>query len=127
FKIGYYMDFRISDTEVRRYTPSYVDTEKGVLELIAHLHSDAPGSRYMRDLEPGDKVNINQPRGHKYYDQSVEKYVLVGDETSLGTACSFMPVLEQNGHQFQFYFELDEENRDLPGLLGFNNYTVVQK
>lgn len=127
FRIGYYMDFRISDTEVRRYTPSYVNTENGVLELIAHLHSEAPGSRYMRDLEVGDKVNIPQPRGHQYYDQSVEKYVLFGDETSLGTACSFMPVLTRNGHQFQFYFELEEENRDIPGRLGLINYTVVPK
>ena len=38
-----------------------------------------------------------------------------------------MPVLTQNGHQFQFYFELEEENRDIPGRLGLINYTVVPK
>lgn len=35
--------------------------------------------------------------------------------------------MKQNLHQFQFYFELDEENKNVPELLGLKNYTIFQK
>jgi len=127
FKTGDYMDFRVSDTDVRRYTISYVDIENGMLEFIVHLHGKAIGSQYMGNLKIGDKININQPRGHKCYDESAGKYVIFGDETSLAIACSLFTVLKQNQHSFQFYFELDEANKNVPRLLGLENCTVFSK
>ncbi|WP_116788875.1 siderophore-interacting protein [Flavobacterium psychrotrophum] len=127
FQPGYHIDFRVSDTDVRRYTPSYYDVKNGILEFIYYLHGDAPGTRFMTNLQPGDTININQPRGHKYYDPSAEKYIIFGDETSLGLACSLLPLLKQNAHQFCFYFELDEENKDIPEKLGLQNVTVFTK
>lgn len=126
-KPGYYMDFRVGDTEARRYTISYIDNGKSVIEFIAHLHGDAPGSRFMELLKTGDKVNVNPPRGRRYYDKSIEKYVIFGDETSLALACSFQPVLLQNEHPFLFYFELDDQNPNATELLGLKNCTVFPK
>ncbi len=40
FKIGAYIDFRVSDTDARRYTVSYADPENGFIELIVHLHGN---------------------------------------------------------------------------------------
>lgn len=36
-------------------------------------------------------------------------------------------MLKKNKHLYQFYFELDPENENVPGLLGLDNYTVVAK
>lgn len=127
FGIGSFIDFRVSDTDSRRYTISSVDTAGGTLELIAHLHGEAPGSCFMDQLRISDKVNINPPRPYKYYDQTVETYVIFGDETSLGLACSFLPSLERNNHRFQFYLELAEENKDMASLLQLKNCTVFEK
>jgi len=128
FPVGSYIDFRVSDTQARRYTASYVDAENGFLEFIVHLHGEAPGSHFMDSLKAGDKINMNKPRGErKYYDMSAEKFVIFGDETSLGLACSFLPVLKRNQHQFQFYLELDEENKDVPQLLGLENCAIFPK
>lgn len=127
FHPGHHVDFRVTNTDVRRYTPSFFDIENGILEFIYYLHGDGPGARFMNNLEPGETVNINQPRGHKYYDSSVEKYVIFGDETSIGLACSFLSLLKQNAHQFHFYFELDEDNKNIPAQLGLKNSTVFTK
>jgi NAD(P)H-flavin reductase len=103
FQIGSYIDFRVSDTEVRRYTASFVDYNSGYLEFIIHLHNKGEGSIYMNNLKVGDKINNNQPRAYKYYDNSADKYVIFGDETSLGLARSFLSVLKNSKKQFQFY------------------------
>ncbi|GAA4778747.1 hypothetical protein GCM10023231_01630 [Olivibacter ginsenosidimutans] len=125
--MGSFIDFRVSDTDARRYTISYVDTTNGLLELIVHLHGNAPGSCFMDSLGVGDDVHINPPRAYNYYDSSVEKYVIFGDETSLALVCSFLPVLTQHQHSFQFYLELDEENHHIPNLLQLKNYAVFSK
>lgn len=127
FGVGSFIDFRVSDTEARRYTVSYVDDMRERLELIAHIHGEAPGSCFMRKLDIGDTVNINPPREYKYYEPTAAKYVIFGDETSLGLACSFLPVLIQNRHQFQFYLELEKENHDIVSLLPLSNCTVFDK
>lgn len=127
FGVGSFIDFRVSDTEARRYTVSYVDATRGILELIAHLHGEAPGSRFMSKLGIDDKVDVNPPRAYKYYDPSAEKYVIFGDETSLGLACSFLPVLIENRHQFQFYLELEEKNKNVAELLQLQNCRVFEK
>lgn len=127
FGVGSFIDFRVSDTEARRYTVSYVDASDKILDIIAHLHGDAPGSRYMGNLRVGDKININPPRAYRYYDPSAERYVIFGDETSLGLACSFLPVLLKNGHPFQFYLELAEENKHIASLLHLKNCSVFNK
>lgn len=127
FQIGSYIEFRVNDTEYRRYMVSYGNSEKGIAEIIAHLHGEGPAVKYMHDLKTGDKAIIIPPRGSKWYYASVEKQFLFGDETSLGLACSFLSAFRQNRHQFQFYFELDEENWKVPELLGLENYTIFKK
>ncbi|KOS06453.1 hypothetical protein AM493_10710 [Flavobacterium akiainvivens] len=127
FREGYYMDFRVTDTDVRRYSPTFIDAQTGMLELLVHLHGNGPGNAFMGALKPGDTVDVAQPRGHKYYDDSVEKYVFFGDETSLAAAMSFYRSFKHNGQQFRFYFELDEENKGVPQLLGLENCVVLRK
>jgi NADPH-dependent ferric siderophore reductase len=128
FSVGAYIDFRVSDTEARRYTVSNADTQNGFMELIVHLHGNGPGCRFMNNLTAGSRINMNKPRGERnYYDKSAENFIIFGDETSLALACSFLPVLKKNKHQFQFYFELDNENKNVPELLGIENCLIFPK
>lgn len=127
FLIGAASVIRVSDTEYRNYTVSAHDIERGTLEIIFHLHGNGVGSRYIGSLKAGDQLHISSPRGRVAYEAKIKQHLVFGDETSLGLACSLLPVLKKNGHEFQFYFELDPENSNAPHLLGLENYTVFPK
>ncbi|RZJ52987.1 MAG: siderophore-interacting protein, partial [Flavobacterium sp.] len=127
FQPSSYMDIRVSDTEVRRYSAAFSDTKNGIMDFIVHLHGTHPGSEYMRQLNVGDKISPSILKTHKCYNESAKKYVVFGDETSLALACSVFSVFKKNKDQFQFYFELDEENKNVPELLKLENCTVFPK
>lgn len=126
-KVGYANVIRVSETEFRNYTVAAHDPGRGTMEIIFHVHGNGVGSNYIHALKPGDELRISMARGQKQYDTAVKKQFLFGDETSLGIASSFLPYLKKNSHDFQFYFELDEENKNVPELLGFENCTVFPK
>ena len=124
---GYATGVRISDTEYRNYTPAFEDVEKGIVELIVHLHSDAPGSRYMNNLSAGDELKLIMPRGKKVYSEDATQYFFFGDETTLALACALKERLKKNKALLHFYFELDAENKNIPAILGLDNYRVLSK
>jgi NADPH-dependent ferric siderophore reductase len=127
FQIGYASVVRVSETEFRNYTVADHDKEKGIFDIIFHIHSNGIGSRYIDSLQTNDELFISPPRGKKLYNPGVKQQVFFGDETSLGVALALLPLLKRNHHQFQFYFELDGENKTVPGLLGLENFTVFPK
>lgn len=61
------------------------------------------------------------------YYKNVKEQFFFGDETSLGMAFALLPLLKKNNHQFQFYFELDEANKNVSELLQLKTYTVFAK
>ncbi len=128
FPVGSYIDFRVNETDVRRYTVSHFDLAQGFLETIVHLHGEGTGRQFMDRLNIGDTISMNKPRGERnYYNSTAEQFVIFGDETSLGLACSFQPVLKRNKKQFQYYLELDEENQLIPEKLGLEHCNVFPK
>ena len=42
-------------------------------------------------------------------------------------ACALNEKLKKNSPLLQFYFELDAENKNIPGILGLDNYRVFSK
>lgn len=127
FKIGYANVVRVSETEFRNYTTAHFDKSTGTFDIIFHIHGNGTGSQYINTLETGDSIFISPPRGIRLYIPNAKQQFIFGDETSLGLACSLFPILKQNQHQFQFYFELAEENKTVPELLGLENATVFSK
>lgn len=128
FQIGYASVIRVSETEFRNYTVAYHDKAKGFFNIIFHVHGNEVGSLFIDNLKTGDELFISPPRGKKFYEtDNTKQQFIFGDETSLGLACSFLPILKQNQHQFQFYFELDDRNKDIPQLLALENVTVFPK
>lgn len=127
FQIGYASVVRVSETDFRNYTVAYHDTRDGIFDMVFHIHGNGVGSNYIDGLNIGDEIFVSPPRGLKLYNSNVKHQFFFGDETSLGLACSFPPILKQYGHQYQFYFELDDENKNVPNLLGLENCTIFPK
>lgn len=127
FQIGYASVLRVNEIEYRNYTIAYHNSKMGILDIIFHIHDNGPGSQYAHNLSIGDQLYISNPRGHKVYNPKIQRQFFFGDETSLGLACSMLPILKQNKHLFQFYLELDDANKDVPGLLGLENYRIFSK
>ena len=127
FHPGSYMDIRVSDTEVRRYTAAAGDAQSGVMDFVVHLHGPHSGNLFMDGLKIGQKINSSMLKAHKCYDASAGKFVVFGDETSLALASSLFSVFEAQNKQFEFYLELDEQNRNVPELLGLKNCSVFPK
>lgn len=125
--IGYANVIRVSDTELRNYTVARHDNKTGIFDMVFHIHGNGVGSKYIDCLGTNDEMYISPARGKKMYNPGVKKQFFVGDETSLGFACSIFPSLQQNKNQFQFYFQLDKGNNDAPGLLGLEYYTTFPK
>lgn len=127
FQIGYASVLRVSETEFRNYSVAYHDMREGILDIIFHIHDNGIGSDLIDSLKTGHELYIGPSRGIKQYVPGIKQQFVFGDETSLGLACAFLSVFKKNDHQFQFYFELDEVNRDVPQLLGLENYVVFPK
>ncbi|MGN7783861.1 FAD-binding oxidoreductase [Niabella sp. 22666] len=127
FQMGYASVVRVSETEFRNYTVFYHDKENGIFDIIFHIHGNGVGSKYIDTLQTNDELFISQPRGKVLYDPSIKQQFFFGDETSLGIAVALCSLLKSNNYKFQFYFELDEENKNVPELLELENYTVFTK
>lgn len=127
FEVGYANVIRVSETEYRNYTAAYHNKEKGIIDIIFHIHGNGVGSQYIDTIKIGDEIYISPSRGKKIYDPSIKQQFIFGDETCLGVASSFLPYLKKNNHPFHFYFELKEVNKNVPELLGLENFTVFPK
>lgn len=127
FQIGYANVFRVNDTEYRNYTAAFHDKGKGIIDVIAHIYGNGPGCRFLDTLAVDDALYIGPSRGKKLYDPKYSHQLMFVDETSLGLAYAFHSLLKEHKHSFQFYFELNDENKDVPEQLGLENVTVFPK
>ena len=126
-QIGYANVIRVSETEFRNYTVAHHDIENDIFDIIFHIHGNGVGSKYIDSLTTNDEVYISPPRGKKMYEPAVKRQFIFGDETSLGFASSILPSLKKRDHQYQFCFELDKENFNVPQLLGLEDFLLFPK
>jgi len=128
FDPGYTISFRVNATDSRHYTVSYTNPSEGIIEFIAHIHGDAVGANYIAGLEPGnEEIKLTVLGSDRHYNPYVQKQLVFGDETSLGLMSGFLPLLKKNNHQFKFFVELDDDNRNIPSILGLENCTGFSK
>lgn len=74
---------------LRTYTPMRWDGAAGETELIAFLHGDGPGARWARGACAGQGAQLFGPR--RSLTLGPGRFVLVGDETSVGLALASGP------------------------------------
>lgn len=128
FSPGFTISFRVNANDLRHYTVSYCDSQKGIIESVVYLHGDAAGANFINDLKVNDEgIKMAVLGSDKQYNPNVKKQILFGDETSLSLMSSFLPLLKNNNHEFKLFIELDENNKDIPKKIGLENYTVFLK
>jgi len=127
YQVGYAVAILVGQRQLRNYTVSAIDVDKGTIEIIIHLHGNGPGSDFFHQLLIGDEVQMSTARGLKQYYASNSQHVFFGDETSLATAVSLAREIKRNKQQGQFIFELDECNLDAPQRLGIADALIYPK
>ncbi len=81
---GQEIEFRVSETAFRHYTPAILDAERGLLEVYFYLHGLGPGSAWASQLDEGMGANVLGPGGGITLDPNARTHILLGDETCLG-------------------------------------------
>ena len=118
--------FRVSDRELRHYTPSVFDRKAGFFEIIFHLHGNGPGSDLAKRLLPGDRLKVSVPGGKKFYDKDKTFHFFFGDETSLSFFVALLKEVSGNKQCLRGIMEFNELNVNVPEDLGHDIKTVVR-
>jgi NADPH-dependent ferric siderophore reductase len=108
FKSGQAIAIRVDETNFRNYTPSHWDSEKGIFEVIFHLHGNGPGSQYISGLKLNDTLGVVLPRGFDLYRQDQKYHFLFGDETTIGLFKSLQHLIEDNNQEYIGILELNQ-------------------
>lgn len=85
---GQEVEFRVADREFRHYTPTVVDPDAGVVEVLFADHGDGPGAAWARALAPGDDVGVMGPAGG-IRGRITDRRLLLGDASTLGLFACF--------------------------------------
>ncbi|WP_207534864.1 siderophore-interacting protein [Desertivirga arenae] len=125
FKVGFAIAFRVTERDFRNYSPNFFDSEKGMCEVIFHLHGKGPGSRFAEELKTGDIVRLIEPRGKQMYHPEASRHFLFGDETTISLYCSLASVIESNNQTYDGIIELSDLD-SIPEQLGLQ-LQVVKK
>ncbi|MEL6843969.1 MAG: siderophore-interacting protein, partial [Bacteroidota bacterium] len=117
FEAGKVIEFRISDTDFRHYTPALYDQAKGICEVFFYLHGYGPGSAWADRLEAGDQMKLMGPGGRMSYQEANNYHVCFGDESSLGLCLNLQNKAKGQGDSFQCLLELEEKHHTWPELI----------
>lgn len=126
FHPGSSMIFRTGDRELRHYTPSSFDRERGTFEILFHIHRNGPGSKLAEQLSPGARLKVTGPGGKKLYDKDRTFHFFFGDETSLSFYVALLREINSNKQWARGIFELNEVNINVPEERGYDVKTVLR-
>lgn len=126
FTPGNVVEFRVTDTDYRHYTPSIYDQTNGICEILFYLHDKGVGSQWAGKLKVGDEMKLMGPGGRIKYDKKNKYHFFFGDETSIGLYLCLKHAAHQNNHEYLCILELDEAHKPWPELLGLSA-EVVEK
>lgn len=121
---GKVIEFRISDTDFRHYTPALYDKSRGICEVLFYLHGYGPGSEWAKNLQIGDQMKLMGPGGKMSYGYDSPLHYFFGDETSLGLCNNLINEALNQNHEYKCLLELDEIHWDWPKLLSLEAKVV---
>lgn len=124
FIAGNVIEFRVTDTEFRHYTPSFFDPDTGVCEVVFYLHGKGPGSAWAEKIRVGDTTKLLGPGGKMRFDDQVSKHLCFGDETSLGLLKCLSDEASKRNNLCYCIAELEPAHSGWPGLLELKCDTV---
>ncbi len=120
------VEFRVSDTDYRHYTPSLYDPEKKICEIIFYLHDQGVGSKWAENLKNGDTLKLMGPGGKMSYQPEYKKHFVFGDETSLGLMVCMEQAIRKNNQHYFGLAELNKEHLDWVQYLNFPETIAVE-
>lgn len=123
---GYAVAIRVCSNAFRNYTPSFIDPEENIFQILAHIHGIGPGAHFFLNLQPGQKVPVSMARG-KQLIETAANYCFFGDESTLGLACALQYHFQSLGKRFYSLLHLEKDQDDLPQALGLGAYELVQR
>ncbi|MFT3702985.1 MAG: siderophore-interacting protein [Agriterribacter sp.] len=116
FVPGNVVEFRVTPTDYRHYTPSYYNATEGVCEVLFYLHDQGVGSEWARELQTGQTMKLLGPGGKLKYEPSFSNHFVFGDETALGLVACLQAAAETHSHSFFALIETETAHRDWIGL-----------
>lgn len=116
---GNIIEFRVSDTQFRHYTPSYFNPNEGICEVIFYLHQQGEGSQWATELQMGDELKLIGPGGKTHYDSLADLHFVFGDETSIGLMDCLAKTAKENQKSYYCLAELDTENQGIIQKIDF--------
>jgi len=111
----------------RTYTPMSWDMEAGTTQILAFLHGDAPGSRWIRDLRPSQTFDFMGPRNSIDLSDIEAPCVLFGDETCFGLAKALRK--RPGGADANLIFEVTDpvESRSALQAVGLGDAVLIKR
>lgn len=97
WKAAQEVEFRVTETEYRHYTPLCWNTEKGYTDVLFYLHGKGPGSHWASALKVADEVLLIGPGGKFTINAAQEHAIMMGDETTLSAFKSMQDLLIHPG------------------------------
>jgi NADPH-dependent ferric siderophore reductase len=67
----------------RRYTIRHFDRSARIITIDVVLHGAGPGERWVRSVQPGDRIEGIGPRGKIFPDPAADWHLFMGDESAL--------------------------------------------
>ncbi|MCP3100644.1 siderophore-interacting protein [Myxococcus sp. K15C18031901] len=126
FTPGQEVEFRVTPTAFRHYTPSQVDAVQGTLELVFYLHGQGPGSAWASALKPGDAANVLGPGGGFGLEPDARAHLFLGDETCLGLFVAMANALPETA-RLSGALEVEAGAEDWPRLVGLGLSAVTRE
>ncbi|WP_430612797.1 siderophore-interacting protein [Flavobacterium sp. JP2137] len=93
------VEFRVSDTEYRHYTPCCWNVEQGYADVLFYLHGQGPGSLWADALTVGSALNLIGPGGKFVLPSRSHSVVMLGDETTLSAFKGMKEVIGSNAQK----------------------------
>lgn len=124
FNPGNIIEFRVSDTDFRHYTPSFFDKNTGVCEVIFYLHQQGVGSHWAENLKPGHQTKLMGPGGKISFKNDSTYHYCWGDESSLGLAYCLQQVATRQQKNFKSLLELHLNHQHWTEKLGLHALVV---
>lgn len=117
------VEFRVTDTEYRHYTPLCWNNIEGYVDVLFYLHGLGPGSQWADHIGVGDEVSLIGPGGKFIMPPDQWRVVMMGDETTLSAFKGMKDALPHGAHA-PCILEMQEYARDWPALIGLNATTL---
>ena len=105
---GQKIKIRMKDDESRSYTPSYWNSEDGVVQTLIYMHGKGLGALWARDAKEASRVSIEGPRKSLKIEADDKNILFFGDETTYGLAHALKK--HTQNINYHFYFEAIDTN-----------------